>query len=79
MKDVAGDEDELRRNLDDLVDRVLERLRDVGLTLIDAARREPLILAESEVQVGEMDEAQSGLVRERLAAANQLCLLDLDT
>ena len=42
----------------DLVDRARERLRDVGFALVDAARSQPLILAEAEVQVGEVDEAQ---------------------
>src|SRR5262249_24695558 len=40
-------------------DRVLERPRDVGLTLVDARRRGPLELAEPEMQVGTMNQAHS--------------------
>jgi hypothetical protein len=58
MEDVSTDEDDVRLELDDLVERALERLRYVVLALIDAARSDPLVLAVSEMQVGEMDEAQ---------------------
>jgi len=51
MKHVAADEHDIRRKRDGLVDRTRKRLRDVGLTLIDAARSQPLILAEAEVQI----------------------------
>jgi len=43
-------------------------LRDVRFTLIDAARSQPLILAESEVQIREMDESQGGRGRRRTPA-----------
>ena len=59
MEHVAANQDDVRRQLDSLVDRTRKRLRDVGLPLIDAARSQPLILAEAKVQIGEMDEAQS--------------------
>jgi len=36
-----------------------ERLRDIGLALIDPTRSQPLILAEAKVEIGEVDEAQS--------------------
>jgi hypothetical protein len=70
VEHVAGDEGDVRSQLDDLVDRARERLRDVRLALIDAARSQPLILAVSQVQVGEVDEAQKlgGLGRAGLAA-----------
>ncbi len=70
MEHVPRDEHDLGRQLDDLVDRARERLRDVCLTLIDSARSQPLILAVSQVQVGEMDEAQKlgGLGRAVLMA-----------
>jgi hypothetical protein len=58
MKHVATDEHQLRRKLDHLVDRMGERLRDIGLTLIDPARSQPLILAEAKVEIGKVDEAQ---------------------
>jgi hypothetical protein len=58
VKHVACDEHDLGRELDDLVDRARERLRNIRLALIDAARSQPLILAVSQVQVGEVDEAQ---------------------
>jgi hypothetical protein len=58
MKRVARDEHDVRSELDDPVDRARERLCDVRLALIDSARSQPLILAVSQVQVGEVDEAQ---------------------
>jgi hypothetical protein len=58
MEHVAGDEHELGRELDDLVHRARERLRDVRLALIDPARRQSLVLPVSEMEIGEMDEAQ---------------------
>jgi hypothetical protein len=58
VKHVARDEHEVRRKLDRLVDRARERLRDISLSLIDAARSQPLILAETQVQIGEVNEAQ---------------------
>ena len=58
MKHIAGDEDDIGRKLDRLVDCSRERLGDVGLSLIDAARSQPLILAEAEVQIGEVNESQ---------------------
>jgi hypothetical protein len=70
MKHVARDEHGVRSELDDLVDRARERLCDVRLALIDSARSQPLILAVSQVQVSEVDEAQKlgGLGRAGLAA-----------
>jgi hypothetical protein len=70
MEHVARDEYDFGRELDDLVDRARERLRDVRLTLIDSARSQPLILAVSQVQIGEVDEAQKlgGLGRAVVAA-----------
>jgi hypothetical protein len=64
VKDVAADEHHVRRQLDDLVQRARERLRHVRLALVDAARSQPLVLAESQVQVGEVDEAQGSVWRE---------------
>jgi len=58
MEHIAGDEHHLGRELDDLVDRARERQRNVCLALIDPTRSQPLILAVSEVQIGEVDEAQ---------------------
>jgi hypothetical protein len=58
MEHVAGDEHDLGRELDGLVDRPREGLRDVRLALVDPTRSQPLILAVSEVQIGEVDEAQ---------------------
>jgi hypothetical protein len=60
MEHVARDQHHFGRELDHLVDGARERLGDVRLALIDAARSQPLILAVAEVQIGEVDEAQSG-------------------
>jgi hypothetical protein len=70
MEHIAGDEHHLGRELDDLVDRAREGLGDVRLALIDPTRSQPLILAVSEVQIGEVDEAQKlgGLGRVVLGA-----------
>jgi hypothetical protein len=59
MEHVAADDHQLRRELDDLVQRARERQRDVGLTLIDPAWSQPLILAVAQVEVGEVNEAQA--------------------
>jgi len=32
-----------------------ERLRDIGLALIDPTRSQPLVLAEAKVDIGEVD------------------------
>jgi hypothetical protein len=58
MKHIACDEHDIRRQFDGPVDRSRERLCDVSLSLIDAARSQPLVLAESEMQIGEVNEAQ---------------------
>jgi hypothetical protein len=70
VEHVAGDEHDLGRELDGLVDRPREGLGDVRLALIDPTRSQPLILAVSEVQIGEVDEAQKlgGLGRVVLGA-----------
>jgi hypothetical protein len=59
MKHIARDDHELRCELDDFVQRTRKRLRHVCFALIDSARSQPLILAEAEVQVGQVDEAQT--------------------
>ena len=58
MEHVARDEHHLRCQLDDLVERARERLRDVCLALVDSARSQPLVLAVAEVKIGEVNEAQ---------------------
>jgi len=65
MKHVTGDEHDVGRELDHLVQRARDRLRHVHFTLIDPTRSQPLILAESQVQIGEVDEAQSSVGRGR--------------
>jgi hypothetical protein len=59
VKHVARDQHEIGGELDRAIHGARERLRHVRLALIDAARSQPLILAVAEVQVGEMDEAQT--------------------
>ena len=53
------DEHDVGRELDHPVDRARNDVRDVRLALIDAARSQPLVLPEAEVQVGEVDEAHA--------------------
>jgi hypothetical protein len=59
VEHVTRDQHDVRRELDHLVQRARERLRDVRFALVDAARSQPLILAVAKVEVGEVDEAQS--------------------
>jgi hypothetical protein len=68
VEHVAADEHDVRRELDHLVQRARERLRDVGLALVDPARSQPLILAVAEVQVGEVNEAQAQRDRDELTS-----------
>jgi hypothetical protein len=60
VEHVAGDDDEVGRERDRTVDGARERFGDVGLALVDAGGREALVLAEAEVQVGEVDESHAG-------------------
>jgi hypothetical protein len=69
MKHVAGDHDHVGLDLDDLVDRGLERLRDVGFALIQAAVRLTLILPKAEVEVGKVNQLQ------RTALAFSVCVI----
>ena len=59
MKYIARHEHYVRLERDDVVDRALESARYVCLTLIDAVRRETLVLPETEVEIREMDEAHA--------------------
>ena len=59
MKDVAGDDDEVRPQLDDSVDGRAKGRGDVRLPLIHTAGSEPLILPVTEMQVGEMNQAHA--------------------
>ena len=58
MKNVAADDDDVGRELDHRVERALERQRDVGFALIDSTRSQPLVLAESQMEIGEVNESQ---------------------
>jgi hypothetical protein len=44
MKDVTGNNHEVRRQFDDLVDRLAKDFADVRLALIHAGGRRPLVL-----------------------------------
>jgi hypothetical protein len=57
MVDIPGDKNEIRLQLDHRVDHSLERLTHVGLTLIDAGRSLPLVLAETEMDVCEVNKS----------------------
>jgi hypothetical protein len=56
VKQIAGNHDEVRLLLEDVIDGALERLSDVGLALIRAFRRLPIELAKAEVEIGEVRE-----------------------
>src|SRR4029077_7929436 len=53
---VAGDHDQFRLLLQEVVHRALENLRDIDFALIRTLGRLPVELAEPEVQVGEVRE-----------------------
>ena len=57
VEHVAGDENHVRLERDDLIQRAHERARHVGLALIEPTRGEPMVLPVAEVQVGEMYQA----------------------
>ena len=57
MKDIAGDEDEIRLQLDDLVDHSAHRGGNVSLPLVDAAESLPLVLSETEVNVRQVNQS----------------------
>ena len=57
VKDITGDENELRPQLDHDVDDALQRSRDIRLSLIQATRRLPLVLPEAEVYVRDVDQS----------------------
>jgi hypothetical protein len=67
VEHVAGDHHEVGAQGDGLVDRPRERARDVGLALVHARGGQALVLAEAEVQVGEVDEAHAGNLPARRA------------
>ena len=56
VKDVAREYDQIRPLHEQVVHRAAERVGDVGLALIPAPRRLPVVLTEAEVQVGEVRE-----------------------
>ena len=55
MKYVARNQHEVGTELDRLVDRSLERRRNISLALVDSRRRQALILPVSNVQIREMN------------------------
>ena len=57
MKHVAGDENDVGRKRDDGIDRVPGGPCDIGLALVVSCRAQPLVLAEAEVEVGEVGDA----------------------
>ena len=56
MKHVAREQDEVRALREHVVHGSPERLGDVRLTLVPAPRRLPVVLAEAEVEIGEVGE-----------------------
>ena len=57
MKDVATDHHQIRCEPDNAVNRALEAAFDVRLTLIHTALSKAVILAETDVKIGKMDES----------------------
>ena len=57
VKHVAGDEHEIRAQLDHLVDDALHRSRDIRLTLVDARGCLTVVLPEAEMHVRDVNES----------------------
>ena len=56
VEEVAGHDDRVGPRRDDAVDRRAEGVGDVGLALIDAGGRLPVVLPDAEVRVGDVGE-----------------------
>ena len=54
VKEIAGDDHDVRPRLNYAVDGGAESLSDIGFPLVDAARRLPVILPDSEMRIGEV-------------------------
>ena len=59
VKHIAPNDNDIRFQFGDLHHRALKRVTNIRLALIDAARRQSLILPEAEVQIGEVDETHA--------------------
>ena len=57
VKHVAGDEHQLRLELDHPVDDAPQRSRDIRLALVDPRGSLPLVLSEAEVYVREVNQS----------------------
>jgi hypothetical protein len=57
MEDIPRDKNEIRLQIDHGVNNTLERLADVGLALIDTGGSLPLVLAETEMDVCEVNKS----------------------
>ena len=56
VEHVAGDDHDVRAQRDDAIDRAAERIRDVRFALVDPGGRQPVVLAEAEMEVSEVYE-----------------------
>jgi hypothetical protein len=57
VEHVAGDDDDVGRERDHAIDRTTERVGDIRFALIDSGWREPMVLPEAQMEVGEVYEA----------------------
>jgi hypothetical protein len=57
MEHVARDHDDVGRERDDAIDSAAKSVRYVRFTLIDSGWREPMILPEAQMEVGEVYKA----------------------
>ena len=62
VKDITGNDDEVGREPDNVVDGRAKRRGDIRLPLIDSAGSEPLVLPVAEVEIGEVDQAHCGVL-----------------
>ena len=60
MEDVPADDDHIGGQRRDLIGRALNRGFDIRLALIDTGRGEPLILTESQMEIGEVHQTHAG-------------------
>jgi hypothetical protein len=65
VEHVAGDDDDVRRERDHTIDRTTERMGDIRFALIDSGWREPMVLPEAQMEVGEVYEAHPANLRHK--------------
>jgi hypothetical protein len=61
VEHIAGDDHDIRAQRDHAINRVAERIRDVRFALVDPVGRQPVVLAEAEMEVSEVYEPHTSM------------------